>query len=52
MESSSPAVELKKNESLAHNQITVHYYGNREALNNIAKTLTQLPLEELEKSLP
>ncbi len=52
LESSSPAAELGTQQSLEHTQITVHYYGQKEALSKIAKAISGLTIEDMEGVLP
>lgn len=47
LETSSPAIALKKNQSLMHTQRVFHFEGDKLALNTIAKQLLGVQLENL-----
>jgi hypothetical protein len=47
IESSSPARELKKDESLQYNQVTCHFVGGYKELTDIAKKLLGVNLDEI-----
>ena len=47
IESSSPAMELKKGEKGTYRQTTCHFVGNTDALRQLAKTLLGVDLKEL-----
>lgn len=49
LESSSPALELKENESLRHRHTTLHIEGSEEELNNIALQALGISLTALKK---
>lgn len=51
VESSSDARPLKPGESLSYKQVTIHFEGNRNALQTLASQLWQLPVEEVEHFL-
>ena len=51
IESSSPAKELKKGESLVHNQMICHFEGDYQSLNTIAQKLLGINLDEIKSSL-
>jgi hypothetical protein len=47
IESSSPARELKKGESLHYNQVTCHFVGGYKELSDVAKKLLAVNLDEI-----
>jgi hypothetical protein len=49
LETSSPAIALKRNESLTHTQRTFHFEGTQNALNIISKKLLGIHLSEVPK---
>ncbi len=51
IESSSPAKELKKGESLEHKQTICHFEGDYQSLNLIAQKLLGINLDEIKSSL-
>ncbi|GEP97560.1 hypothetical protein CCY01nite_38200 [Chitinophaga cymbidii] len=51
VESSSDARPLQPGEALTYKQVTMHFEGNREALQALSRQLWQLPLEEAEQFL-
>lgn len=51
VESSSDARPLQPGEALTYKQVTMHFEGNREALQALSYQLWQLPLEEAEQFL-
>jgi uncharacterized protein DUF6786 len=51
IESSSPAKELKKGESLVHKQTICHFEGDYQSLNALAKKLLGIDLGEIKSSL-
>ena len=51
VESSSDVHELKPGESMTHRQVTMHFEGDRNALQAIASQLWQLPLEDVQQFL-
>ncbi|MCX8066139.1 MAG: hypothetical protein N3G21_13385 [Candidatus Hydrogenedentes bacterium] len=50
LETSSPAAELKKNESIEHIHRTFHFVGSEESLNYLAKEILGVELEEIKKA--
>jgi hypothetical protein len=48
LESSSPAIALKRNQSLRHTQRTFHFLGNEKQLNIISKQLLGVELKNIE----
>lgn len=48
VESSSDARALKPGQSLTYRQATIHFEGDRNALETLSKQLWQLPLEEVQ----
>ena len=51
VESSSDVHELKPGESMAYRQVTMHFEGDRNALQAMATRLWQLPLEDVQQFL-
>ena len=51
LESSSPAAALKPSESLTHMHKTIHFTGNEEALDKIARTVLGVGIEEIKNGL-
>ncbi|HLY72188.1 MAG TPA: DUF6786 family protein [Puia sp.] len=51
IESSSPAKELRKGESLVHRQMICHFEGDYRSLNTISKKLLGIDLDEIKSSL-
>lgn len=51
VESSSDARELKPGEAINYRQVTMHFEGDRAALQSLAQQLWQLPLEEVQQFL-
>lgn len=51
VESSSDARALKPGETLTYRQVTLHFEGDRNALQALAQQLWQLPLEEVQQFL-
>ncbi len=51
LESSSPAAALGPGETLAHVHTTVHFLGKEKALDEIARKVFGIGLEEIEKAL-
>jgi hypothetical protein len=51
IESSSPTKELKKGETLSHNQMICHFEGNYQSLNIIAQKILGINLDEIKSSL-
>jgi hypothetical protein len=51
LESSSPAAALGPGETLAHVHTTMHFQGPEKALDQIARTVFGVGLEEIEKAL-
>lgn len=49
LETSSPAIALKRNESLTHTQSTFHFEGTENALDAISKKLLGINLSEVPK---
>jgi hypothetical protein len=49
IESSSPALELKKGEASSYKQTTIHLQGNYNSLKQIAKDLLNVDLDTLKK---
>ena len=49
LETSSPAIALKRNESLTHTQRTFHFEGTESSLNAISKKLLGINLSEVPK---
>lgn len=49
LETSSPAIALKRNETLIHSQRTFHFEGTEEALDTISKKLLGIHLSEIPK---
>ncbi|MBA4852686.1 DUF6786 family protein [Emticicia sp. BO119] len=49
LETSSPAIALKRNESLTHTQRTFHFEGTESSLNAISKKLLGINLSEIPK---
>jgi hypothetical protein len=47
LESSSPAIALKQNQTLKHTQRTYHFVGNENQLNEICKMLLGVALNEI-----
>ncbi len=47
LESSSPAVALKRNQSIKHTQRTFHFIGNQNQLNEISKQLLGVELNDV-----
>jgi hypothetical protein len=47
LESSSPAIALKRNQSIRHTQRTFHFTGNENQLNDISKKLLGVGLNEI-----
>lgn len=47
LESSSPAKELKKSESITHTHRTYHFEGNTKELNEIAKRVLRIDLNDI-----
>ena len=47
LESSSPARELRTGESISHKSITVHFEGSESQLNEIAKSVLGVSLQDL-----
>ena len=48
LESSSPAIALKRNQSLNHTQRTFHFIGNENQLNKICKQLLGVELKNID----
>ena len=46
METSSPAIALRKNQSLTHTQYIFHFQGSKNELNEVAKRLLGVSLDE------
>lgn len=51
IESVSPAAFLKPGESLTHNHSVIHFTGNKSSLNQIAKKLLGVSLDEIQNAL-
>ena len=49
LESSSPVKELKRGENLTYVQVTCHFEGDFEGLNELAKKVLGVDLKELNK---
>jgi hypothetical protein len=49
IESSSPALELKKGEARTYSQVTAHVQGNYESLRALALKLLQVDLNTIKK---
>jgi hypothetical protein len=47
METSSPAAELKPQESITHIHYTFHFYGNEDQLNGLSKSVLGISLEDI-----
>jgi len=52
LESSSPALPLKPGESYTHTHVTVHFTGDRDALNGLAEQAFGVALQAIEDALP
>lgn len=52
LESSSPAAALKPGQSLTHAHRTLHLAGPESSLNQVARTLLGVSLEEIKTALP
>jgi hypothetical protein len=50
METSSPAAELKPQESITHIHNTFHFYGNEEQLNKLSKNVLGVSLADIEEA--
>ena len=50
IESVSPAAFLKPGETLSHRHAAYHFTGSEEALNEVAKKLFGVSIEEIKKA--
>ena len=50
LESSSPAAELKKGETLTHHQVTLHLEGDEGALNMVAEKIFGISLKRMQSA--
>jgi hypothetical protein len=52
LESSSPAVELKINESVVHTQTTFHFRGNEESIDRLARKILGVSVAQIKEAFP
>jgi hypothetical protein len=51
LESSSPAAALKPGESMGHTQVTLHFTGDLQKLDEISRSVLGITLEEIKRAL-